>query len=147
VLTAFAPSGRLLLDPTSAACPAALREAAWIDLLNPSPEEARIVESTLSLQLPTRREAQEIEISSRLYAENGTVFMTATVMVGTDTPHPSTTAVTFAYQPTRLVTLRFAEPTPFTTFAAKAQRIPGAPRRRSSACSTKSSTASPTSWS
>jgi magnesium transporter len=126
MLTAFARSGGRSVDPASAECTAILQEATWIDLLNPTSEETRAVEATLGLQLPTRREAQEIEISSRLYVEDGTAFMTATVLVGADTPRPTTTTVTFAYQPKRLVTLRFAEPTPFITFAAKFQRMHGA---------------------
>jgi magnesium transporter len=80
----------------------------------------------LAIELPTRKEVQEIEVSSRLYVENQTVFMTATVMVQADMLHPETTPVTFAYQPQRLVTLRFAEPTPFTTFPPKFQRTPEA---------------------
>ncbi len=98
----------------------------WIDLLNPSADETRAVESALRLELPTRREAQEIEVSSRLYVQDGAVFMTVTVMVGADSPRPETTAVTFAYQAKTLVTLRFAEPTPFATFRAKFQRSPAA---------------------
>ena len=103
-----------------------LQAAHWIDLFNPTVEETRAVESALKLQLPTRVEAQEIEISSRLYIENGTAFMTATVMVGADTPHPETSPVTFAYQPRRLVTLRFAAPKPFLTFPRKLARSPAA---------------------
>jgi magnesium transporter len=103
-----------------------LQGSIWIDLLDPSPEETRAVETALAIELPTRKEVHEIEVSSRLYVENQTVFMTATVMVQADTAHPETTPVTFAYQPQRLVTLRFAEPTPFTTFPPKFQRTPEA---------------------
>jgi magnesium transporter len=103
---------------------AALRSATWIDLLEPTAEQAAAVESALGIELPTRKEAQEIEVSSRLYSENGTIFMTATVVVRSETERPETTAVTFAYQPRCLVTLRFATPRPFTTFLAKVQRAP-----------------------
>jgi len=126
MLTAFSPSGTQSVNPASANCAGSLLGAIWIDLLDPSPQETRAVESALGIELPTRKEVQEIEVSSRLYVENQTVFMTATVMVQADTPHPETTPVTFAYQPQRLVTLRFAEPTPFTTFPPKFQRTPEA---------------------
>jgi magnesium transporter len=122
MLIAFSVSGTQSVAPDSAECAGTLRTALWIDLLNPTVEETRAVEAALQLQLPTRVEAQEIEISSRLYIENGTAFMTATVMVGADTPHPETSPVTFAYQPRRLVTLRFAEPKPFITFPRKLAR-------------------------
>ena len=126
MLTAFSASGIQIVNPASANCAGSLQGAIWIDLLDPSPEETRAVETALAIELPTRKEVQEIEVSSRLYVENQTVFMTATVMVQADMLHPETTPVTFAYQPQRLVTLRFAEPTPFTTFPPKFQRTPGA---------------------
>ena len=126
MLTAFSASGIQIVNPASASCAGSLQGAIWIDLLDPSPEETRAVEAALAIELPTRKEVQEIEVSSRLYVENQTVFMTATVMVQADMLHPETTPVTFAYQPQRLVTLRFAEPTPFTTFPPKFQRTPEA---------------------
>ena len=126
MLTAFSASGPQSVNPASANCAGSLQGAIWIDLLDPSPQETRAVESALGIELPTRKEVQEIEVSSRLYVEKHTVFMTATVVVQADTRHPETTPVTFAYQPQRLLTLRFAEPMPFTTFPAKFQRAPEA---------------------
>jgi magnesium transporter len=51
--------------------------AVWIDLLAPTREEEMLAESALAIELPTREEMREIEISSRLYQENGALFMTA----------------------------------------------------------------------
>src|SRR5687768_18530639 len=52
--------------------PAALPDnAVWIDLLNPTMEEDRAVERLAGIAVPTREDMQEIEISSRLYIENG----------------------------------------------------------------------------
>lgn len=126
MLTAFSGSGIQSVNPASANCAGSLQAAIWIDLFDPSHEEAHAVEAALGIRLPTRTEVQEIEVSSRLYVEGQTMFMTATVMVQADTRHPETTPVTFAYQPQQLVTLRFAEPTPFTTFPPKFQRTPEA---------------------
>lgn len=100
-------------------------EVIWVDLLAPTPEEIKAIESLEGLSLPTRNEAQEIEISSRLYIESRTLFMTATVMVKTADANPTTTPVTFAYRPDRLVTLRFDDPTPFNDFGARYERNPG----------------------
>jgi len=94
----------------------------WVDLLDPTPEEIRAVESLEELSLPTRNEAQEIEVSSRLYVESRALFMTATIMVRATDPNPTTTTVTFAYRPERLVTLRFDDPMPFKGFAIKYER-------------------------
>lgn len=101
-----------------------LAEVRWIDLLNPTLEETNAAERASGIELPTQKEAQEIELSSRLYIENRALFMTATVMVRSDQPDSSTTPVTFAYRSERLVTLRFDSPTPFRTFAVRYERNP-----------------------
>ncbi len=41
----------------------------WIDLFNPPREEEILAERALKLNLPTREEMKEIEISNRLYKE------------------------------------------------------------------------------
>jgi magnesium transporter len=102
-----------------------LRDGTWIDVVEPTDEEMRLLTRALAFTLPTRGEAQEIESSSRLYQEDNTIFMTATIMVRTESDTPDTTPVTFAFQPQRLVTLRFAEPMPFRTFPPKFDRSCG----------------------
>lgn len=94
--------------------------AVWIDLLNPTREEEREVETRLGVEMPTREEMHEIEFSSRLYQENGAHYMTATVMYHIDTPEPQTTAITFILTDSRLVTLRYAEPKAFPLFLSRA---------------------------
>lgn len=126
MVTAFSASGGQRVDPASADSARSLQAAIWIDVLDPSPEETRAVESALGIELPTLKDIQEIEVSSRLYFESQTVFMTVTVMMRTDTPQPETTSVTFAYQPQRLVTLRFAELMPFSAFPSKLRKTPAA---------------------
>lgn len=49
----------------------------WIDLVNPSADEGNQIEDALGIGIPTRDEMEEIEISSRLYHEDGAAFMTA----------------------------------------------------------------------
>jgi magnesium transporter len=39
----------------------------WFDLFNPAQDETRIVEQHLGIEIPTRDEMQEIELSDRLY--------------------------------------------------------------------------------
>jgi magnesium transporter len=82
------------------------------------------VENTLGIEVPTRQEMQEIEASSRLYREADAWYMTATVIVMADTPHPEGSAVTFILVNHRLVTLRYAEPRAFRSFAAHSERQP-----------------------
>ncbi len=46
----------------------------WIDLLRPTGEQKRAVESFLGTEIQSRAEAEEIESSSRFFEENGTIF-------------------------------------------------------------------------
>jgi magnesium transporter len=88
-------------------------EAVWIDLVSPTTPEDKLVEELLGVAVPTREEMQEIEVSSRLYVENGARYMTATLMCQSDTASPKTTPVTFILSGHRLVTVRYDDPRPF----------------------------------
>jgi magnesium transporter len=88
--------------------------AIWIDLVAPTMAEDKLVERALGVAVPTREEMQEIEVTSRLYVENGARYMTATLMCQSDTESPKTTAVTFILAGHRLITVRYDEPRPFT---------------------------------
>ena len=97
-------------------------DAVWIDLVAPTTHEDRSVEKYLGVAVPTREEMQEIEVSSRLYTENGARYMTATLMCQSDTATPKTTAVTFILASHRLVTVRYDEPRPFAIVEHKLGR-------------------------
>jgi magnesium transporter len=102
---------------------ATLPEAAvWIDLVKPTPEEDHAVERLAGIAVPTREDMQEIEISSRLYIENGARYMTATLMCSSDSENPRTTAVTFILAGHRLVTVRYDAPKPFMLVENKLAR-------------------------
>ncbi|WP_375161459.1 magnesium transporter CorA family protein [Bradyrhizobium sp. RDT46] len=96
--------------------------AVWIDLVNPSAAEDKAVERLAGIAIPTREDMQEIEISSRLYIENGGRYMTATLMCHSDTDMPRTTPVTFILADHRLVTVRYDLPKPFALVEAKLAR-------------------------
>jgi magnesium transporter len=96
--------------------------AVWIDLINPTPQEDKPIERSLGIAVPTREEMQEIEVTSRLYVENGARYMTATLMCQSDTEYPKTTPVTFILSGRRLVTVRYDEPKPFTIVGNKLAR-------------------------
>jgi len=63
--------------------------AIWIDLLEPTPEEEKLVEASLGIEVPTREEMKEIETSSRLYEDNGALYMTMTLAATTAAPSAS----------------------------------------------------------
>jgi magnesium transporter len=94
----------------------------WVDLLEPSTEEDRFVSSLLGVEIPTREEMQEIEVSSRLYQQDGALFMTASVLSAADSENPQSTAMTFILAGDRLITVRYADPRPFAAFAARARQ-------------------------
>jgi magnesium transporter len=87
--------------------------AVWLDLVNPTMSEDKLVERLVGIAVPTREEMQEIELSSRLYYENGARYMTATLMCQSDSPIPKTTPVTFILSGHRLITVRYDNPRPF----------------------------------
>jgi magnesium transporter len=69
--------------------------------------------------VPTREEMQEIEISSRLYNEDGARYMTASILHNVDVD-PQLSNVTFILARKRLITVRYDEPRSFPLYAARA---------------------------
>ncbi|HUF73899.1 MAG TPA: magnesium/cobalt transporter CorA [Gammaproteobacteria bacterium] len=98
--------------------------AVWIDLVSPTAEEESSIEQRLGIDIPTREEMEEIEISSRLYHENGASFMTATLPAQADGDDPQIAPVTFVLAGDQLVTVRYHEPRAFQTFPIRAQKTP-----------------------
>jgi magnesium transporter len=97
-------------------------DTVWIDLYNPSVAERQAVNALLGMELPTRADMEEIEVSSRLYTEEGGVFMTALVLSNADSDRPVADVVTFVLACEKLITIRYIDPQPFRTFAARCER-------------------------
>ncbi|MFZ4541572.1 MAG: magnesium transporter CorA family protein [Rickettsiales bacterium] len=98
--------------------------AVWIDLLNPTKEEEKAVEEFLQMEIPTREEMSEIEVSNRLYSEHGAHYMTTTMVTKVDTGAPETHAVTFMLTDHVLVTIRYVDSTSFRRFMATVPKPP-----------------------
>ncbi|MDY6945224.1 MAG: magnesium transporter CorA family protein [Pseudomonadota bacterium] len=101
-------------------------QAVWLDLLEPTVEEEKLVEASLGVDVPTREEMKEIETSNRLYEDKGALYMTATVAAQLDTDRPVAAAVTFILTGNRLVTNRYLDTKPFQLFIAYAGKHPAA---------------------
>ena len=97
-------------------------DTVWLDLLNPTPEEDAFVEKQLGISIPTRAEMREIEVSNRLYQENGAYYMTAFIVYNLDAPTPSTSTLTFILAGNRVVTVRYAEPKAFPFFLSRVEK-------------------------
>ena len=122
MLSVYIPSESSLKKVDLADTAGLPESAVWIDMVKPTSEEDRAVERLAGIAVPTREDMQEIEISSRLYIENGARYMTATLMCHSDTDMPRTTAVTFILTGHRLVTVRYDAPKPFALVENKLAR-------------------------
>jgi magnesium transporter len=99
------------------------KDAAWIDLIEPTREERQATEAFADLALPTPEEMDEIEPSELLYAENGVRYMTARLLCLSRTKRPKIANVSFIQKGRLLVTMRYEDPKPFQTFAQRCQRF------------------------
>ncbi|MBB3897214.1 magnesium transporter CorA family protein [Roseococcus suduntuyensis] len=123
MLTTFAVRDGSLLRGEKAA---PLSGAVWIDLLDPTPEEERLVEAAVGFELPSREEMQEIESSSRMYREGDVLFLTANFLHGVEGSDYESTPISFVLAPSVLVTVRHATPKAFSVFTARCQKTPEA---------------------
>lgn len=97
-------------------------DVVWLDLHNPTPEEEARVEKMLGIDVPTREDMAEIEISSRLYHEDDTLFMTVVLLEGSGSDRPAAVPVTFILTRTQLVTVRYGNPGVFQKFVKQAAK-------------------------
>ena len=127
MITVFRPNGeaRALPTQTDSAAADALAGAVWVDLVEPTREEEKLIERLLELDVPTRDELKDIEPSSRLYTDAAATYMTASLMVKAESDLPHLTDVAFILTAGKLLTVRYAEPRSFLLFKSGMHRIPG----------------------
>ncbi len=97
----------------------------WLDLVEPTPDEDRLVERHLGIAIPTHEDMKDIEPSELLYQEDGARFMTARLAFKADTEEPGICAVTFIIKENTLVTVRYDDPRAFHMFANRAAKPGG----------------------
>ncbi len=124
MIRAFAPNSEMPLTELAVAEGVLPAGVVWIDLLRPTREEEMFVEHVTGVEVPTREEMDEIETSSRLYEENGAIYMTATVAVGILKENPESHAVSFIITPAHLITVRYADIVSFERFSGHVERAP-----------------------
>ncbi len=103
---------------------ALLNKAIWIDLISPSREEELLVEKFIKAGIPTPEEMVEIEISSRLYNENGVLYMTATMLAQSESIDPKFDSISFVLTKKQLITIRYIEPQAFRLFTMQLHKLP-----------------------
>lgn len=112
----FSSDGEDLDELTSGSDPA---RAVWIDLYEPTAEEAAQLEP-LGVDLPTFADMREIEVSNRLYRVDHTDYMTVVVPGIRADGAEKLMPVTFILSSDRLITVRYHVPRPFTTYPQRA---------------------------
>ncbi|MGD9917671.1 MAG: magnesium transporter CorA family protein [Paenirhodobacter sp.] len=100
---------------------AQISHALWIDLYRPLDSQIAAVEG-LGVEVPTLADMEEIEISNRLYREDGTDVMTVVLPGITPDGGQISGPVTFILNKERLITVRHHAPRSFDTFPERADR-------------------------
>ena len=96
--------------------------ALWIDLYQPDEAQIHALRA-LGIEVPTLADMEEIEVSSRLYRENGLDYMTVVLPGLSQTMAPISGPVCFILSKDRLVTVRHHAPRPFETYPARADKV------------------------
>jgi len=91
----------------------------WLDLIDPSDDECRLVESLTKIRLPTKEMLSEIEVSSRLIVERGVLYLSTPAVAKGDLDRPEISPVGFVLAPRFLVTVRYAQLASFDSIAAQ----------------------------
>jgi len=99
-----------------------LTDVIWVDIENPTAAEEAQIEAAYGLEIPTRADMEEIEISSRLYSQGKATYMTAVLPANSDDGDPEMGPVTFILTEDHLVTVRYHAPRVFATFPLRAAR-------------------------
>jgi magnesium transporter len=99
-------------------------DIAWIDLQQPTANEAAFVERATGLRVPTFEDLSEIETSSRVRTEDGVLYLSAPLVHRANAEDPQTTPVGYVLSLERLLTVRFEPLTAFSTFEKAARGGP-----------------------
>lgn len=92
---------------------------AWIDLLNPTPEEQDLAARICGQPLPTLDDLNEIESSSRISVRNGAAFLSTPLLKKTGLEFEAF-PVGFVLTAERLITIRYQ---PYPSFESVAQLV------------------------
>jgi len=84
-----------------------LASATWIDLLQPTAEEATRVRAATGLRVPTEAQISEIESSSRLGFENGAYYLSTPLVAPREDGEHALVPVGFVLSSHVLLTVRF----------------------------------------
>ncbi len=95
--------------------------ASWLDLVDPTEAESALAATLTGLRIPTRKQLEAIENSSRLMTEHNVLYLsTPLVRRKNDDDIPEVSPIGFVLSPDRLITIRF---TTFKTFEIVGEHV------------------------
>jgi len=95
--------------PRSQTGETSLKDAAWIDLVDPTEAERSAFEQAFGLRVPTKDELAEIETTSRLRIERDALYLTAPLIFANENEPWTVMPTGFVLAKNVLLTVRFAE--------------------------------------
>jgi magnesium transporter len=109
----------LTVHPASPKAKAGAARPAWLDLVDPTPDEQSIVESDFGFKLPSRDDLSEVESSSRIAEENGVLFMSVPIASHGRAFDEAPSPIGFVLSKDVLVTIRYSPSRSFDNAAAR----------------------------
>ena len=94
--------------PTDRADADSLSNAVWVDLIDPTDAERSAFETAFGISVPTKDELGEIEATSRLQIDHGTLTMTAPLIFAADNEPWLSAPTGFVLSKRVLLTVRYA---------------------------------------
>ena len=94
----------------------------WIDLLNPTEQEKEFVKSRAGVRIPSVDALSEIESSSRLIVERGTIYVSTPVVAQADSADAFLSPLGLILTEHVLVTVRFEKSSVIDTVVERIQR-------------------------
>jgi len=124
MLTAFALRNEHLIEIQADTKPEQLRNALWIDLIDPSEEERTRVESLYQQALPAADEVEEIEATARAFEDENGLHIHSFFLAEMD-GRPRNTTIAFTLSGEQLFTLHDQDIPDFRLLRLRARRKSG----------------------
>jgi magnesium transporter len=96
----------------------------WVDLVNPTPEEAARVGAQYKIHVPSRESLQEVETSSRVRAEGQVLYVNMPLAIQDAAAGFAPVPLGFILSPELLVTVRYSDLRAFTKVKARVESDP-----------------------
>lgn len=96
----------------------------WVDLVNPTPDEAAKVAAEYRVQVPSRESLQEVETSSRVRAEGQVLYVNMPLAIQDASAGFAPLPLGFILSPELLVTVRYSDVHAFAKVKAQVEKEP-----------------------